>query len=123
MEARGEKNLDEGADTMRRVTIFVAVLLASGANAITPLDRAGSMAANAGTMIGAAAGCGMSEARLDQVSRKMIKTIHESGESTGSLGRVPSIFDYFVARAAAAAKLRPDLCPSAIAAFETAEHP
>ena len=79
------------------------------------------MAAQAGEMIGAAAGCGVPESRLAPVRLKMITTIRASGASPDSLDRVPSIFDAVAARASNAAILRPDLCPSAVTAFEEAE--
>lgn len=106
---------------MRGVTGFAALLIASPAVAITPLDQAGSMAAQAGEMIGAAAGCGVRESRLAPVRLKVIRIIRASGASPASLDRVPSIFDAVAARASNAATSRPDLCPSALAAFEKAE--
>lgn len=79
------------------------------------------MAADAGRVVGAAAGCGVPDPRTIAVSITAIGLIKAAGASPTSLKRAQAVYESVAARAQAETTADPSRCPGAIKAFERAE--
>lgn len=105
---------------MIRTTIALALMTAT-AVAVTPISRAEQMAVRSGRIIGAAAGCGVAEARLVAVGRTTIDIIREVAVAPREAERARMLHERTVRETAARMREHVAECPIAIADFERAE--
>lgn len=110
------------SNTLLRGLPILATLaaLAAPTVAVTPLDRTDGMAAQAGDVLGAAAGCGVPDTRLTPVSIAGVDLIRMTGVSPSEMRKARSVFEYMAARATARTRADQSLCPAALATFEQA---
>lgn len=98
--------------------LVLALLTATGANAASVAER---MAARSGEVIGAAAGCGVSEDRLIAVGQTTVRLLIAASSSPSDAERARKLHERAYALTASNMAARQPECPAAIAAFEQAE--